>query len=237
MSPSAISSDPVRLAILSAIARAPKGTSLKKLSEELGRNHAYLQQFIQRGTPRILPEDVRFALAQRLGIHEETLRHPAPTHLAESSPPPLQPATKGLIPNTSPDDFLTIDAIDHPSQGGDVLPWSVPRTLFPTAFPLDALKLVRLSSLPQNTGSQSEMVIIDRSDQDAMHAGLFALDQGDHIRVRHLEQVSATADDIIVSRLHDQQYHAPSSALTILGRVVFQATLFPHPQSSSPNLL
>jgi len=228
MPPTAITSDPVRLAILSAIARAPKGISLKTLSVELGRNHAYLQQFIQRGTPRILPEDIRFALAQRLGIHEETLRHPAPTFLAESSPPPLEPARKGLIPNSSPDDFLTIDAIDHPSQGGDVLPWSVPKSLFPAPFPSDALKLVRLSSLPQNTASQGEMVIIDTSDQDAMRAGLFALDQGDHIRVRHLEQVSATADDIIVSGFHDQQYHAASSALTILGRVVFQATLFPH---------
>ncbi|MEK9861296.1 MAG: hypothetical protein VW554_07250, partial [Alphaproteobacteria bacterium] len=100
--------------------------------------------------------------------------------------------------------------------------------LFPAPFPLDALKLVRLSSLPQNTASQGEMVIIDRSDQDAMRAGLFALDQGDHIRVRHLEQVSAKTDDIIVSGFHDQQYTVASSALTILGRVVFQATLFPH---------
>lgn len=41
--------------------------TLKSLSGELGRNETYLSQYIQRGTPKILPEDVRSTLARLLG--------------------------------------------------------------------------------------------------------------------------------------------------------------------------
>jgi len=233
MSPTATPTDPVRLAILSAIARAPKRTSLKKLSEELGRNHAYLHQFIHRGTPRILPEDTRLALAHRLGIHEETLRHTMPFEMAEAAPPPLQQAQSDAASPSSHEAFLTIHAIDHPSQGDHILPWSVPASLFPKPFSVNALKLVQLPSSSWNSSASSDMVIIDTSDLDAMRAGLFALDQGNHIRVRHLEQVSASAEDIIVSGLHDQQYQTLPSHLSILGRVVFQASLFLQSQSAA----
>ena len=64
--------DPVRdlvLARLDAI-----GETLKSASMKLGRNHAYLQQFIHRGVPARLPEDTRHALARLLGVEEARLR-------------------------------------------------------------------------------------------------------------------------------------------------------------------
>lgn len=49
--------------------------SLSRLSKEvLGRNHAYLQQYLERGSPERLPEDVRGLLAPVLGLHEDELR-------------------------------------------------------------------------------------------------------------------------------------------------------------------
>jgi hypothetical protein len=119
------------------------------------------------------------------------------------------------------------------AQGDHILPWSVPASLFPRSFSVTALKLVQLPPSSWNSITSSDMVIIDTSDLDAMRAGLFALDQGNHIRVRHLEQVSASAEDIIVSGLHDQQYQTLPSHLSILGRVVFQASLFPQSQSAA----
>lgn len=47
---------------------------LSTLSREVGKNHAYLQQFIHRGVPAKLPEDVREALARRMSISEDQLR-------------------------------------------------------------------------------------------------------------------------------------------------------------------
>ena len=55
---------PVAKRLEDAAKRADK--SLKDLSLAAGRNHAYLQQFVKRGTPRVLPEDVRVTLAVEL---------------------------------------------------------------------------------------------------------------------------------------------------------------------------
>ena len=68
--------DPVRRTLIQLIALRDPPTDLKKASLAIGRNHAYLQQFIQRGTPRRLPEEVRHALAAYLGVTESALRDP-----------------------------------------------------------------------------------------------------------------------------------------------------------------
>lgn len=52
---------------------ADRGHSLAALSRYVGKNDAYLQQFITRGSPRHLPEDIRLKLAQCLQIDERVL--------------------------------------------------------------------------------------------------------------------------------------------------------------------
>src|SRR3954469_16702289 len=64
------------------LARA--GLSMKEASERIGRNHAYLQQFLERGVPVKLPEDVRERLAPILGVAPDQLRTP------------IAPASRGL---------------------------------------------------------------------------------------------------------------------------------------------
>ena len=51
-----------------------RGVSLAALSELLGRNPSYLQQYIRKGSPRKLEEQDRATLARFLGIGEEELR-------------------------------------------------------------------------------------------------------------------------------------------------------------------
>ncbi len=51
-----------------------RGVSLAALSELLGRNPSYLQQFIRKGSPRKLEEQHRAKLAQFFGVGEEELR-------------------------------------------------------------------------------------------------------------------------------------------------------------------
>ncbi|WP_028467627.1 S24 family peptidase [Nisaea denitrificans] len=63
-----------RKRILELVAHRDPPTDLKKASLACGKNHAYLHQFINRGTPRKLPEDVRYALARHLGVDEAVLR-------------------------------------------------------------------------------------------------------------------------------------------------------------------
>lgn len=51
--------------------------SLSEVSTQIGRNHAYLQQFLERGIPRTLPERIRPALASILQVNENDLRDDA----------------------------------------------------------------------------------------------------------------------------------------------------------------
>lgn len=61
---------------LAQAARA-RGVALSALSRMLGRNHAYLGQFVNRGSPRVLPERERRMLADFLAMDEVALGAPA----------------------------------------------------------------------------------------------------------------------------------------------------------------
>ncbi len=50
------------------------GLNMAEVSKQLGHNHAYLQQFIERGVPRQLSEDDRVQLAAILEVPEIQLR-------------------------------------------------------------------------------------------------------------------------------------------------------------------
>ena len=55
--------DNLRSRLLDMVAARRPRTDLKTASLACGRNHAYLHQFIHKGSPRRLPEDVRLRLA------------------------------------------------------------------------------------------------------------------------------------------------------------------------------
>lgn len=63
--------DPVRARLHQLIEH--DGISLAELSRIAGRNAAYVHQFMTRGTPRRLDEDVRLALAKHFNIDEREL--------------------------------------------------------------------------------------------------------------------------------------------------------------------
>ena len=52
---------------------AARGLSLSSFSVLAGRNVAYLQQFVRRGTPRRLLEDVRLHVAMALDLDETAI--------------------------------------------------------------------------------------------------------------------------------------------------------------------
>ncbi len=52
---------------------ADRGENYADLSRLIGRNPAYIQQFIKRGTPRKLDEDDRRVLARYFGVSEQML--------------------------------------------------------------------------------------------------------------------------------------------------------------------
>lgn len=59
-------------------ALAELGVKMKSASEQVGKNHAYLQQYIVSGKPRWLPEHVRDALVSAYGLDCERLKPALP---------------------------------------------------------------------------------------------------------------------------------------------------------------
>jgi phage repressor protein C with HTH and peptisase S24 domain len=66
--------DSARSLIVSKVAEF--GLSLSELSLRVGKNHAYFQQFIKRGVPTKLPEEVRGRVAEILKVDERLLKVP-----------------------------------------------------------------------------------------------------------------------------------------------------------------
>ena len=79
--------DPVRLKVLKLVKDRKPATDMKSASIAIGRNAAYLHQFVFRGTPKVLSEDDREALAEHLGCKPEELKH--------KKAPPRKPRKKG----------------------------------------------------------------------------------------------------------------------------------------------
>jgi Peptidase S24-like len=63
-----------------------RGDDYASLSRLLGRNAAYVQQFIHRGVPKKLDEDDRRTLAEYFGVVETLLGGPASTLMRSASP-------------------------------------------------------------------------------------------------------------------------------------------------------
>jgi len=69
--------DSARNLIVSKVAEL--GLSLSELSLRVGKNHAYFQQFVKRGVPIRLPEEVRGRVAEILKIDERQLKVAKPS--------------------------------------------------------------------------------------------------------------------------------------------------------------
>ena len=50
-----------------------KNYNLRDLSRNIKKNDAYLQQYLYRGTPKVLPEEFRYLLAELLDVNVNEL--------------------------------------------------------------------------------------------------------------------------------------------------------------------
>ncbi|MEP2736866.1 MAG: S24 family peptidase [Erythrobacter sp.] len=86
-----VDGDAVRIRLLELAQK--NGSSLSSLSEVIGRNTTYLQQFIRKGSPKKLEEQDRKTLAQFFGIDEIELGGPVQenSYYNTATPPKLAP--------------------------------------------------------------------------------------------------------------------------------------------------
>lgn len=155
---------------------AERGENYADLSRLIGRNPAYIQQFIKRGTPRKLDEEDRRILARYFGVAEETLGG-VPSRIA------VIPRSRGVpsvvaVPRLALGASAGAGSLDEDERAAGVM-----------AF--DAQWLRHLGVRPQR-------VSIIRVDGESMAP---TLSDGDDIMVDHEDDAARLRDGVYVLRL------------------------------------
>lgn len=201
-----------------------KGVSLKEMSEAAGKNHAYLQQFVTRDSPRDLPEDVRAVVASMLGIDEQILA-PAGRMLA-------RPEVKYARPGEA---FEAIPIFDIRASAG---PGSFAEDGEPIGWqPYRAQELARLSHAETSqlavirvSGDSMEpmlnnadQVLVDRTVRRVGRDGIYIIDLDGDLLVKRC-QVDLETRHIIVKSdnpAYETMRVTDTSRINVLGRVIW----------------
>ncbi|MEM6858397.1 MAG: S24 family peptidase [Pseudomonadota bacterium] len=213
----------VRLLSLSQM----RGISLSSLSEMLGRNPSYLQQFIRKGSPRKLEEGDRRMLAQYFGVDENELRE-SEDGVRENSYKP-QPASPSLKPFA---DYIDVPRLAIGASAG---PGSLPDA--ESAF--DAFKFSRrwlaeqglegaeLSAITVEGDSMEPLlnngdeILIDRSPR-AFRDGVHVVRLGDSLMVKRVASAGAGRFSLLSQNLAYPPVSVEARELEIIGRVVWK---------------
>ena len=232
--------DPIRLRVLELIERT--GTDLKKASLACGKNAAYVHQFIYRGTPKILPEDVREQLAKHLGVHDRALRHPEvpqrkPASRHENGHDEQLDADGHKRPRRSAVGFSPITEIDvRASAGPGAFHEGLEEAKTTWLFPDDVIRhefRARAEDLHIVTIDGDSMepllscgdrIIVDTSRRVPAPPGIFVIWDGMGIVAKRVEHVPhSDPTKVIIKSLNPeyQTYERNAEEVNIIGRVVW----------------
>lgn len=217
-----------RRALLDAIKATNGQWSLASLSRALGRNAAYLHQYVHRHSPRRLPESDRHYVAQWLNVPDQQLRAPADIL--------NDPAAQHIL--TIP--FLDIEsAAGHASIIDDFAETNQQDWQFTSAImnqlTHSGVEHLRLISVRGDSMSpqleDGDIIMIDLANNDASQAGIFVLDDGQGLVVKQLtllppqkDSISAVQKVRIVSMNNAYApYRRAYHEIRIIGRVIWMA--------------
>jgi len=237
--------DPIRRRVLELIAHRDPPTDLKKASIACGKNHAYLHQFVHRGTPRKLPEDVRHLLAGHLGVDESELRDGGPPQVAPSGArqSPAMTTRRAVTyaraltidndPAVAAVPEVNINAsagggalVDHERRGDN---WYFPASWLRHELRAEAENL-RIISIDGDSMEPileaGDKILIDTSRKAPSPPGIFVLYDGMGLVAKQLEPVPNTEPARVLIRSANpryQDYERTVDEVSIIGRVVWYA--------------
>jgi Peptidase S24-like len=198
-----------------------RGDSSVALSRLLGRNAAYVQQFIKRGVPRKLDEEDRRTLARYYGVPEASLGGPV-----EFVPAAMARKRSGFI------------SIPQLAVGASAGPGALPDSERVEArFGFDAAWLRRLTATPDlvsairvdgdsmtPTLSDGDDILVDRGDAaDRLRDGIYVLRIDDALNVKRL--AINPAGRSVAIRSDNPAYPSwpdvPAARVNVIGRVIW----------------
>ncbi len=204
---SKIATDPDPRTALATLAAA-RGDSLAALSAMLGRNAAYLQQYVRRGSPRILGERDRRLLAEYLGVSEATLG--APTGRAAGFRIPKLDVAASAGPGALVDGEIVL--------GTDTLDPGLARKLGLTDGQAAIIRVRGSSMEPGLFGG--DHIVVDTADRTPRaRGGLYVIRIDDAVMVK---RVALLRGALVATSDNPDAAAVPDGAIAVIGRVVWQ---------------
>lgn len=230
--------DPIRNRLLKLV--TDRDTDLKHASLKIGRNAAYLHQFIFRGTPKVLPEAARHALAKFLQVDESELRH-------RKVPPRKQrsaaTSTRGEV--ATPDlsgvnhGFVRVAEIDVRASAGpgafqDGFAETKATWLFPEevvrhefrAQPTELRMITVDGDSMEPLLSTGDRIVLDTSQKVPVPPGIFVIWDGMGLVTKRVEHIpNSDPPKVLLKSVNPdyQAYERPADDVNVIGRVVWMA--------------
>jgi hypothetical protein len=219
--PIASTADADARARLVDLARA-RGVSLAALSAMIGRNAAYLQQFVRKGSPRKLEETDRRTLAMFFGVDEAQLG--APETVASASLAPVMPAARAAwvdIPRLALGASAGPGALAGDELAQDRLRFSQRwlRTLGLDPAQLSVIEVAGDSMEP--TLRDGDEILVDRSVRP-WRDGIHVVRIDDVLLVKRLEQGAAGTVRVISDNPAYANTDRARDDVVVVGRVVWK---------------
>ncbi|HCU58718.1 MAG TPA: hypothetical protein DIC64_01920 [Alphaproteobacteria bacterium] len=187
-----------------------KGKNYRSLSMAIGKNEAYLHQYINKGSPLRLPEEQRRKLALLLDVDEQELTD---IHLP-----------KTILQTTGHSKTTLIEIISsNPAQASSgflSLPLSDYSNI--TSASSENVKMLRIngdSMAP--TLKDGDYILADLSTPSFSSDGLYVIRQAAALTVRRIQQISSSEFLIIPDNSNYKGITIPAKKLEIIGKVIF----------------
>ncbi|HMT46251.1 MAG TPA: S24 family peptidase [Novosphingobium sp.] len=216
-----ISTDPrVRLLALAT----ERGASLSGLSELIGRNSTYLQQFIRKGSPRKLEETDRRTLARFFGVDEAELGAP------EENSPGLVGAPAGKTPRG---EWVDVPRLPLGASAG-------PGALAMEELPIGAFRFsarwlrqqgldpAQLSAIRvegdsmEATLRDGDEILVDRTPRP-LRDGIHVVRTGDALLVKRLDTGRPGVIALVSDNPAYRTLELPPEEVQVIGRVVWKS--------------
>lgn len=211
--------DDVRKAIKQAIDES--GMDLKEVSVAIGKNHAYMQQFLTRNIPRKLKEDDRRKLAEVLGIDESMIGGPQSGATKASG---VGIALFDVRAGMGGGGLVSVETYDNGQPHEDSIAgyFGLPDVVSAGLRQPDkvyALPVTGDSMEPTLLGGS--FVFVDTTHTNPTPADIYAVDYGDGLVVKRIELIPKSSRLKVISdndRYSD--YELEREGVTVYGRVI-----------------
>jgi phage repressor protein C with HTH and peptisase S24 domain len=230
--------DPTRLRVMKLIQQ--RRTDLKKASLAIGRNAAYLQQYLYRGIPKTLPEDAREALAAFLEVPDESLRPAKKESAGEATPPALPSAVTAAPPlalAAAVPGFAQVPELDvrasagHGSfhEGDEEIKavWMFPDAVIRHELRARSANL-RIITIDGDSMepllASGDRVLVDTAQRVPAPPGIFVIWDGLGIVAKRIEHIpTAEPSRVVIKSVNPLygDYERPTEEVNIIGRVIW----------------